>query len=232
MNTQASDTNPVLNYIKDYYSEHAQHYCDWEPSLPFKTCFDHVVIQRSHDLAKRLGRSVRVLDVGCGHGNWLMRLASAAQQKSFGLEAFGVDIASARIEAGSVELEKAGISNVHLYSENIYDWQPPQAPDLIVASEILALLPRSMRSSFLKRLVSILVPEALLVIIDKALFSAYWYGHMLSRYQGLLPEIHTRMVRYPWFWWMKKKLCSYGCEVVADQKFQHFRGLTLQKKST
>jgi 2-polyprenyl-3-methyl-5-hydroxy-6-metoxy-1,4-benzoquinol methylase len=81
-------------------------------------------------LADRLAAGIRMLDVGCGRGRILMRLADLFPKSRF----VGIDLSAEAVGAAQADANAAGLSNVRLMARDLSDfheWAEPESFDLI-----------------------------------------------------------------------------------------------------
>jgi 2-polyprenyl-3-methyl-5-hydroxy-6-metoxy-1,4-benzoquinol methylase len=110
-------------------------------------------IQGCIDRARgRLGRPLRLLDLGCGDGYWLRQLSEIVDLELWGLDSNPVRIERARVAAPRANLACAALE----------DLTPSRAFDVILLSQVIEHVPDD--AALLRRISSLLVPEGTLVL--------------------------------------------------------------------
>jgi len=84
-------------------------------------------------LHERLLAGIDVLDVGCGKGRALMRLAAAYPQSRF----TGYDLGAEVIEAASAEAARLGLGNLRFVRKDLTHWEGVEAFDWITAFDAI-----------------------------------------------------------------------------------------------
>lgn len=179
-------------------SRHAQRVCaaytslnndfsHFVPSASFRAAFnDSVVAEAARRIAS--GESLRLLDIGCGHGTWLEELlhalpalaamtvrdprraphpAAANPSPSY----LGIDLTPARIEQARERLTTVPWATFQVADAEAY--APPQPVDVILVVEVLAHVPRDRHSAWIRRLAGWLSPGGCIIVIDKERFSKH-----------------------------------------------------------
>lgn len=81
---------------------------------------------------RSLGEPVRVLDVGCGFGDTLRRIARWAKTNSVAMELTGIDL-NAETAAIAAETTDAGLA-IRYVAADVFAYAPEQRPHLVVTS--------------------------------------------------------------------------------------------------
>lgn len=84
-------------------------------------------------LHERLTRGIDVLDVGCGRGRALMRLAEAYPRSRFR----GYDLSAEAIDDARGQAAAAGLANVSFEARDMTHWDEPGAFDLVTAFDAI-----------------------------------------------------------------------------------------------
>jgi ubiquinone/menaquinone biosynthesis C-methylase UbiE len=87
------------------------------------------------------GGTVRAIEIGCGHGRMLLRLARTIPHASL----IGVDVTSEAVEAARRKAEKQQLTNVEFHSADAIPFMKRIAPgtmDLVLMIEVSFFMPR------------------------------------------------------------------------------------------
>ncbi len=84
-------------------------------------------------LHERLAAGMDVLDVGCGRGLALMRLAAAYPDSRF----FGYDLSGEAVASAAEEAGRRGLSNLRFEQKDLTDWDQAEAFDWITALDAI-----------------------------------------------------------------------------------------------
>jgi SAM-dependent methyltransferase len=129
-------------------------YAEVRPDHPAPSCAAELLAGREPTFRRRLlpllprAKGARILDLGCGYGEFLYFL----QQQGY-TRACGIDLDLAQIEAG------AGLGVRNLYRANAWEYLPAAGPfDLISALDVLEHIPRDRVLDFLERVRQALLP--------------------------------------------------------------------------
>jgi len=88
-------------------------------------------------LAARFPQETRIsLEIGCGHGHWLVAYASAHPEK----RCLGIDVAGGRIERALRKRERAGLSNVDFLKSEAMETLD-LLPAHVLLEEVFVLFP-------------------------------------------------------------------------------------------
>ena len=88
------------------------------------------------DLARRLGRSIRVLDVASGGGDVPLRLWSKARRAGLDFRIDGCDLSPLAVEHARGRAEEAG-ADVHFFVRDVLRGPPPPGYDAVTCSLFL-----------------------------------------------------------------------------------------------
>jgi SAM-dependent methyltransferase len=113
-------------------------------------------------LPERLARGVRVLDVGCGSGRALARLAAAFPNSRF----IGVDVSARAVEAASAEARSLGLSNLHFEARDATALEGIGSFDLVTAFD--AIHDQAAPAAVLAGIAAVLRPDGVFLMQDIA----------------------------------------------------------------
>ncbi len=139
-------------------------------------------------LARHGGPRRACLDVGCGSGAWLERLAP-----HFAV-AHGIDLSSEMVASAKARLARAGLGNTEVRCQSALELDGAQRYDLIFVGGVLMYLNDDELDGMMARLAGLLAPGGLLVLRESTCAERTWYrdtplspGLFASRPQPGLP---------------------------------------------
>ena len=164
-------------------------------SRSYDGLLDLVPYQRLLDLtteAVACGPADRLVDLGCGTGNLLARVASAAGP---GAELVGVDSSTAML--GMARPKLVGTDRAELVESDLLEWlaaAPSGSFDRVVSVNVLYTLDAAQRERFWADAVRILRPEGRLVVVttDRAGFGPVVKEHLAER--SVLSSLRPRLL--------------------------------------
>lgn len=83
--------------------------------------FERILRPRIRGVARAHGRPARVLELGCGSGEFTLGLARAAARSGLQVEVCGSDIVPAYVERGLAAVRERGLGGVHFRVVNAFD---------------------------------------------------------------------------------------------------------------
>jgi SAM-dependent methyltransferase len=87
----------------------------------------------------QLGSKISILDVGCGHGDLLRRIATWADKRGFAVELSGLDLNPRSAQAAAAASRPD--QSISYITGNVFDFTPLNRPDFIVTSQFTHHLP-------------------------------------------------------------------------------------------
>jgi ubiquinone/menaquinone biosynthesis C-methylase UbiE len=128
-----------------------------------------------------------VLDLGCGTGNQLMRIASATNGKLCGVDASKsmIRIAQRKLPSHSVKLERADVVS-------FLKRQPSSSFDKIISTNVVYAL--SNRDEFWQELLRVLRPEGLAIISTAISHDSSPLIEDQLKHKGLLRSLHPKLI--------------------------------------
>ena len=153
-------------------------------SRSYDGLLDLVPYQRLLDLATEAvacGPADRMVDLGCGTGNLLARVAAAAGP---GAELVGVDSSTAML--GMAQPKLAATDRAELVESDLLEWlaaAPSSSFDRVVSVNVLYTLDAAQRQQFWADALRILRPDGRLVVVttDRAGFGPVVKEHLAER---------------------------------------------------
>src|SRR5690606_34639994 len=91
------------------------------------------IVPLSPGLHERLEAGIDVLDVGCGRGLALMRLARAYPESRF----VGYDLSPDAVDYAAGEAARRGLANIRFVQRDLTRWSEPGAFDWITALDAI-----------------------------------------------------------------------------------------------
>jgi ubiquinone/menaquinone biosynthesis C-methylase UbiE len=129
-----------------------------------QTVLVHNVLPKLPDIGARLGEDLKVLDMGCGGGGLMLRLAKAYPT----LTCTGVDVDAHGIDLAALEIDRAGMADrVSAELVDGGDIGHSDEFDLVTMFEVLHELPLAIRPQVMANCTKALKPGGKLVIIDE-----------------------------------------------------------------
>ncbi len=113
-------------------------------------------------LRRRLGRPLRVLDVGCGTGRTLAQLCRAMPDASL----VGLDLSRFYLEVAQQEVERAGGRLQCIEGNGEAIALPDASVDAVVSVFLFHELPRNARRNVWRELARVLRPDGIAVVVD------------------------------------------------------------------
>ncbi|MFQ5429765.1 MAG: class I SAM-dependent methyltransferase [Phycisphaerae bacterium] len=156
--------------VRDAYDRLHPVFARWTPSTAFRTVFARSVLE---EIRRRIAVStpVRILEIGCGHGTWAEEIHAQIEHADRHVRYLGVDLSPQRVADGRRRL--ADRQWADLVVADAERFNPSTPPDLILAIEVLAHVPRSQYGSWLARWRHWLAPGGGFVVIDKERYSKH-----------------------------------------------------------
>jgi ubiquinone/menaquinone biosynthesis C-methylase UbiE len=143
---------------------------NWTPSVPFRETFHRSVLD---EITRRLAtaKSVRILEVGCGHGTWAKEIYNTIPDADHKIEYVGIDFTAPRIEAAQRLLSAHRAASFIATDCECFE---PDAPfDMILAVEVISHVPFARYPDWFARLQTWLTPGGSVVVIDKDRYSKH-----------------------------------------------------------
>lgn len=109
------------------------------------------------------------LDVGCGVGVWLERLAGRFER------ADGIDLSAEMVAAAAARMKRAGLDNVRVEQRSVTDLVGARSYDLVFVGGVLMYLNDDEVEGMVARLAGLLAPRGLLVLRESTTTGATWY---------------------------------------------------------
>lgn len=121
---------------------------------------------------------LRILEVGCGPGYWLLTGADLAQSSSFkNIELYGFDLSEEMIDLARNNLTKLPHqSQLHvgnLMEESSFEFEGANEFDLIIVYDVIQQLPYRLHRAAVRTLLRRVASGGYLCIFDHDLFSSY-----------------------------------------------------------
>ncbi len=207
------------------YDKEAERYLHWTPSPNFQKIFSETVVKSLAECSVE-GASCSVLELGCGDGIWLKKLAMYGDSQGLKLSLTGIDFSAKRIEVGQRSLRDW--RNIQLEVADIFQFVPTQDYQLIFVVEVLQYLSPEEQDRLLEKYLSYLSSSGRLVIIDKERYSWFAFKQWLRVKLGHPPESVVRE-RFPHFARLIKVCQQLGYPHCQIKKIVQFRGLTIRK---
>jgi ubiquinone/menaquinone biosynthesis C-methylase UbiE len=156
--------------VQRSYERHVETFEEWTPSAAFQETFRLSVIA---EIARRLStaKSVRILEVGCGHGTWARQIYNAFPGDERRIEYVGIDFTEARIEAAKRRMNAT--PSATFLCMDCECFKPNQSFDLILAVEVISHVPFDRYPDWFARWRSWLADGGSAVVIDKDRFSKH-----------------------------------------------------------
>lgn len=122
-------------------------------------------------LRDRSGKPLRVLDVGCGPGEWLLTIAAIAKDRNIDpLRLWGMDVTPGMIELAGERLAAAALDPVlgigDILDRSTYGDVDGEGFDLIFTFDVVQQLPRASQFAAVEAMVSALRPGGVLTMFD------------------------------------------------------------------
>jgi 2-polyprenyl-3-methyl-5-hydroxy-6-metoxy-1,4-benzoquinol methylase len=93
--------------------------------------------RRIVQLARTLGRPLRVLDLASGGGDVALALASEARRKKTPLEVVGCDVSATAVRYSESQAQRAGFDNVRFFQLDVLQQPLPAGYDVVTCSLFL-----------------------------------------------------------------------------------------------
>jgi 2-polyprenyl-3-methyl-5-hydroxy-6-metoxy-1,4-benzoquinol methylase len=132
------------------------------------------------------------LDVGCGSGVWLQRLAPLFER------AEGIDLSSEMVRSAQLHLEHCGVGNVTVTCQSALELSEDRCYDLIFVGGVLMYLNDDVVAGMLAKLRRMLTPRGLLILRESTCFPDPWYRDT-PLLPGLFADPHRASARAPYF---------------------------------
>jgi 2-polyprenyl-3-methyl-5-hydroxy-6-metoxy-1,4-benzoquinol methylase len=141
-------------------------------------------------LRERLEQGIQVLDVGCGAGRTMVKMATLFPRSRF----TGVDIAEEALERGRQEAAAAGLTNVRLVTGDAAELTEVERYDLITAFDAIHDQPRP--AKVLENIRRALKPDGVYLMQDIKAHSAHHQniGHPLGPFIYTVSCMHCMSV--------------------------------------
>jgi len=123
--------------VKSFWMRRGKKTKDIDPSITnFEDNKDLKILKNNLEENKifdylELKKDYRVLDLGCGWGNWAFKFADKVK------EIYAVDFCSDLIKAGKKECEKRKVNNINFFVSSVQDFKTDQKFDIIFLSGIV-----------------------------------------------------------------------------------------------
>lgn len=160
------------------------------------------------------------LDVGCGSGVWLERLAPRFEK------AHGIDLSSAMVESARAHLARAGVGNATVECQGAMELPDDAQYDLIFVGGVLMYLNDDVVGEMLAKLRRMLTPRGLLILRESTSFPKPWYrdtplspGLFADRSQPRAP--YFAIYRNPSTY--RQLAAEHGLTVVRSQPNQDYK---------
>lgn len=198
-------------------------------------------IQARHNAT---GRSVRVLEVGCGVGNWAEYLLEASDQNRVPMEYLGLDFAPPCVESCNRRIgNRAGSRAVVADFESL---TPDPSFDIVFFVEVFCHLRSRQDDEWLRRARQWVAPGGSLIIVDKerhsrhgwrvrwdlfkrSIIPASWRGrgyYFPEKYNTLLTTL-----RYPHFRHLARAMERVGLDAQPIEKHGLFSAVVGRSES-
>jgi SAM-dependent methyltransferase len=156
--------------VQQTYTRHVDAFEHWTPTAPFQETFRHVVL---NEIRQRLDAapSLRILEVGSGHGTWAEAIFKEFPDKGGCIQYTGIDFTAARVDAARRRLQDHPSASFLCADCELFT--PPQPFDLILVVEVISHVPFARYPDWFARWRGWLAPGGSVVIIDKDRYSRH-----------------------------------------------------------
>jgi 2-polyprenyl-3-methyl-5-hydroxy-6-metoxy-1,4-benzoquinol methylase len=229
-NNKIQEPNDRVREISKRYDKVAEYFTEWVPSTQLKTIFNNTVLKiLDNQLADH--ESIKVLDVGCGHGTWIKYILENVKSRSK-LDVTGIDLSHKRIELAKSTL--TNYPNVSLRVGDIRTYESDKSYDLIFFTEVFCFIEKSHYHDVFKVCFELLNKCGYLVIIDKDKYSVYNVKFLLRKlrknFEGIYREAGTwEFIEHPSFRHLLGVARKNSFSLVDKPKIKEFHGLILSK---
>ena len=166
----ATASTPVRHKerVQGSYTRLAASFEAWTPSADFRTTFHQSVLA---EIDRRLEQrpSLRILEVGCGHGTWAREIFEHNSDRA--IDYLGIDFTECRVIEARRRM--AAHQDARFEIADCESFRPPHVFDLILAVEVISHVPFDRYRDWLARWHNWLTPGGSLIIIDKERYSRH-----------------------------------------------------------
>ena len=160
--------NPILAEQLAYYRARAREYDKWFRREGLHDLGEEhnarwrVELSEVHSALDAFAPRGDVLELAYGTGEWTVRLAESATS------VVGVDASPEMRELALAKLQDAGKSNVELWVDDLFSWQPDQDYDVVFFAFWLSHVPESHTDRFWRSVHDALRPGGRFFLVDAA----------------------------------------------------------------
>ena len=163
-----NNNNPILAEQLAYYRARAREYDKWFRREGLHDLGEErnarwrLELNRVYSALDAFAPRGDVLELAYGTGEWTIRLAESATR------VVGVDAAPEMRELALAKLQDAGKSNVELWVDDLFSWQPDQDYDVVFFAFWLSHVPESDAYRFWRSVHDALRPGGRFFLVDAA----------------------------------------------------------------
>jgi 2-polyprenyl-3-methyl-5-hydroxy-6-metoxy-1,4-benzoquinol methylase len=213
--------------IANLYNDFNEAFLKWLPSKQFREIFDNSVMEIVEEKCKTQN-TVRVLDLGCGHGTWISYLLSKTTMPGK-LKIKGIDISEKRIQSAKKIL--ADHPTVSLEIMDFTEMTDTEEFDIIFFAEVLQYVAKYDYSPLMQKCFQVLAKGGNIVIIDREKYSVTAIHRLLLQIMGkigLASRIY-QYTSYPSFRYLSKLSERIGLRITKKIRRKNFVSLVLKK---
>jgi 2-polyprenyl-3-methyl-5-hydroxy-6-metoxy-1,4-benzoquinol methylase len=138
-------------------------------------------------IEKNVSKSSRILDCGCGTGEVLLSIA----KKGYVIDGF--DISNNMVDISQSKIQKHNIQGVHIWKDNICEFETKQKYDVIIVMGVFQYLTKSLQQQAYQQIKKALKSNGLLIIsYGNSIFGLFTFNkHTVEFFKDYIFPLHT-----------------------------------------